>query len=440
MKRFNLILFLFFFNSILFAQLMPYTNTSTSSMENFRVGVLAFFKGQYNDALFSFEKALNFKADDPFILEWLGNAYYKTGLESTALKNWQLAVQYGRKSAALEAKIELIKTKNSVIDSNDVLKRVIISGDFLGKQNTGEYFLRPASIVAERDGSYWATAYGSNDIVHIDVNGIILQHIKAGLRGLDRPYGIAISKENQIFVSESNADRISIFDKKGNLLKTFGMKGLGEDKLLGPQNIVFDETNALYIVDYGNRRIVKYNSDGTYILNFGKKNESFDGLLNPTGICTLNNYVFVSDSYAKCIFIFDSNGNYIKTIAKGSLIKPEGLSISKDNKIIVSDTNRIVVVDPELETIQEIYRISSSKERIIAAVSDYAGNIAACDFDDNRILILSNEASVYAGYSVSIEKLNASSFPKVSITVSVKDNLENPVLGLNKNNFYIWQG
>ena len=53
--------------------------------EEFRRGVQAFYKGAYNDSIVQFEKALAYMPDDNLILEWLGKAYYKAGMEGTAL-------------------------------------------------------------------------------------------------------------------------------------------------------------------------------------------------------------------------------------------------------------------------------------------------------------------------------------------------------------------
>ena len=53
--------------------------------EEFRRGVQSYYKGAYNEAIVQFEKALSYLPDDNLILEWLGNSYYKSGMEGSAL-------------------------------------------------------------------------------------------------------------------------------------------------------------------------------------------------------------------------------------------------------------------------------------------------------------------------------------------------------------------
>ena len=65
--------------------------------EEFRDGLEAYNRFQFNDAILSFEKALSFKPGDAVILDYLGNAYYRTGIEDTALRRWEEAAQsYGQ--------------------------------------------------------------------------------------------------------------------------------------------------------------------------------------------------------------------------------------------------------------------------------------------------------------------------------------------------------
>ena len=63
--------------------------------EEFRRGVQAYYRGAFNEAILQFERSLSYKSDDNLILDWLGKAYYRSGLEGEALASWKRAYENG---------------------------------------------------------------------------------------------------------------------------------------------------------------------------------------------------------------------------------------------------------------------------------------------------------------------------------------------------------
>ncbi len=61
--------------------------------EEFRLGVQAYNRYSFNEAIFSFERALSYLPGEALILEWLGRSYYRSGMEDTALRQWQSAME-----------------------------------------------------------------------------------------------------------------------------------------------------------------------------------------------------------------------------------------------------------------------------------------------------------------------------------------------------------
>ena len=71
------------------------TGNEGFASEEFRRGVQAYYKGAFNESIVQFEKALAYLPDDNLILDWLGKAYYKAGLEGSALSYWNIAADNG---------------------------------------------------------------------------------------------------------------------------------------------------------------------------------------------------------------------------------------------------------------------------------------------------------------------------------------------------------
>ncbi|MDR0998717.1 MAG: hypothetical protein LBL70_06590, partial [Treponema sp.] len=91
--------------------------------EQFRLGVQSYNRYAFNEAILSFERALSFKPGEPLILDWLGRAYYRSGLEETALRQWQAAAAaYGWNSGEgmlLGSVIESVGNRRSLLPVED---------------------------------------------------------------------------------------------------------------------------------------------------------------------------------------------------------------------------------------------------------------------------------------------------------------------------------
>jgi tetratricopeptide (TPR) repeat protein len=91
---------------------------SLAAREEFRLGVHAYYRYAFNEAILSFERSLSFLPGEPLILDWLGRAYYRSGLEDTALRQWIAAAEaYGptaSPSLLLASRIETERNRRSL--------------------------------------------------------------------------------------------------------------------------------------------------------------------------------------------------------------------------------------------------------------------------------------------------------------------------------------
>jgi DNA-binding beta-propeller fold protein YncE len=421
-----------------------------SAADEFRLGVHAYNRFSYNEAVYSFERALAFRPDSPLILDWLGRAYYRSGFEETALRQWRAALDlYGRNTGVgmlLGARIETVANRRFLLPIAPDEVRYVGAGRYPGKveetilgKKTEEILLyrQPTSILANNDGTVWVVAYGSNEIVKIDVNGKIPERKRGPLNGFDRPYDLARGLDGRMYVSEYRGGRVSILNSSGDWQAYIGSKGLGDGQFVGPQNITIDEDGYLYIVDYGNSRISKFDPDGVFILSFGKKSAVFPGLLSPTGIAAYNGKIYIAESAAKAIYMFDPNGNYLGRLAVLGLKGPESLRFLSDGTMLVADTNRILQINPDSAIVRELGLAGGERVRITCAEMDSNGNILTANFNASEVNILTRFEDLASGLFVQIRNVDASKFPKVTVELTVEDRLRRPILGLDNNNFLL---
>lgn len=413
--------------------------------EEFRRGVQSYYRGQFNDAILQFEKALSYLPDENLILDWLGKSYFRAGLEGTALEQWQFAHEAGYGGILLENKIEVVRERRVNVAS-EMSPRYTETGSYVGTNSTenGKYqvFASPTSVLANHDGTIWISAYGSNELVLLDINGNVVRRITGPLNGFDRPLDVIRSFDGKLLVSESAGDRIAVLNESGFFEKYIGEKGRGIGQFVGPQYLAQDSLGNIYVTDFGNSRVVVFDKDGNGIFDFGRRAEDFAGLKGPTGIAIKDGRVFVADCVRGAVYEFDLSGNYEGVLVPEKTFSfPEALKFSADKDfIIVSDKNRIFSIDLGTGAVFENAFTGNAPARITCALPDFNGNILASDFKNSEIYIMSKMTELLGGLYVEISRVNAEHFPKVLIEVNVQNRMRQPVMGLRAENFYVSEG
>ncbi|MDR2537473.1 MAG: NHL repeat-containing protein [Treponema sp.] len=452
MKRLGLVLLLFplLLEAPLEAQstgvnsLSPTDTNTLYAREEFRIGVQAYNRFAFNEAILSFEKALSYLPGEPLLMDWLGRAYYRSGLEATALSVWTNSAQaYGISSPEailLGSRIETVRNRRSLLPLVEDNVRYVASGRYPGRSGNMVYFKQPTSILPLDDGSVWVVAYGSNELVRIDINGVIRQRARGPsgpLNGFNRPYDIVRGLDGRMYVSEYQGGRVSILSSNGDWLSYIGEKGRDNGMFVGPQNLAIDEEGYLYVVDYGNRRISKFDPDGGFILSFGNRTAFFPGFLSPTGIAAKDGMVYVADNATKQIYRFDRNGIYQDVFVKEGLSGPESLRFLPDGALLVADTNRILVIELDSALVRELGMAGNSSVRIVGAEMDKNGNVLAANFQGDEVSVMTRLNDMAAGLFVQIDRVVATSFPIVTLEVTVQDRLRRPIIGLDARNFLL---
>jgi len=410
--------------------------------EEFRLGVQAFYRFTYNEAIRAFERSLAYRPGEPLILDWLGRAYYRSGFEETALRQWRAALDiYGRNTGIgmlLGSRIETTANRRFLLPIVNDGVRYVQSGRYPGSYDDVVLYRQPSSVLANNDGSLWIIAYGSNEIVRVDVNGIVKDRKRGPLNGFDRPYDMARGIDGRLYLSEYRAGRISVLDKNGNWLSYIGSRGRGNGRFIGPQNVTVDQEDGyLYVIDYGNSRISKFDPDGDFIISFGQRSASFPGIISPTGIAAGGGKIYVADNAAKAIYTFDPNGNYLGRLAVDTLKNPEGIRFLSDGSLLVADGNRILQIETESAIVRELGLAGGERVRITAVDMDSNGNIAVANFAASEVAVMTRSADLAAGLFVQIRNVSAERFPIVTVELTVEDRLRRPIMGLDNNNFLL---
>ncbi len=409
----------------------------SQGFDEFKWGIKSFYTGFYNKAIFSFEKAISFNPGDTLAREWLGRAYYMSGLEDTALAVWQSLIDTGYRSTNLDNKMEIISARRKIYDLRQSEKKLIVEKEIKGDSaDENQGFRRPGAVLPLPSGDFIVASFVTNELLVFNANGRVLSRLKGGMGIINNPFDVIQIGDGSLIVSEYAGNQITKLRLNGKIEKKFGSKGSGSGQLLGPQYLADSGNGYFYVSDWGNKRISKFDYEGQFILSFGRPAGRYIGLKGPTGIAVTGDMVCVADLDRKCIDIFDNSGNFIKTVGKGLFHGPEGISRHGENSLLVADGDRIVLLNIELEHIDVIFE-SDRQGRIAFARYNINNDLLVSDFNNNSVMFLSDVESVYEGLFVRIDSIYEEKFPNVRLLASVQKRNGKPVLGLEKGNFRI---
>ena len=407
--------------------------------QEFRRGVQAYYRGSFNDAILQFEKALSYLPGENIILDWLGKAYYRSGVEGAALEHWSYAANEGYGGLLLQNRIEIVRDRRLLAGGAiDKPVRYTESGSYNGKNDEGKLvFSQPVSVLPNNDGSMWILSYGSNELLKMDMNGLIIDRNGGYFNGFDRPMDLIRLHNGNLLVSEFAGDRISMFTPKGAFIKSFGEKGSKVGGVVGPQYLAEDADGNIYVSDFGNARIDVFDAEGNPLFFFGRKSNDFAGLKGPTGIAIYENIVFVADCLTGAVYRFDVSGNYLGLLCKNKTFKkPESMK-RWGRYLVICDKNKVYSIDTDTGSLFENLSSGNAPSRLTSAVPDINGNLLATDFTSNEVFVMSKLAEVVGGLFVQIERVISDSFPRVTLEVKVENRSRQSVVGLKENNFLI---
>jgi len=162
---------------------------------------------------------------------------------------------------------------------------------------------------------------------------------------LQQPTGIAYSKINdQVWILETAAHKISIFNREGKFVRTIGKRGNANGEFNFPTHIWIANDGLVYIVDSMNFRVQIFDKEGNFVSIFGEIGDSSGYFARQKGIAT-DSYgnIYVVDALFNTVQIFNGQGEFLYNFGTrgreaGDFWMPNGIYIDKDDYIYIADT------------------------------------------------------------------------------------------------------
>jgi DNA-binding beta-propeller fold protein YncE len=204
-----------------------------------------------------------------------------------------------------------------------------------------DLFVTAHTVRVDAEDNIWTTDVGAHVVLKLSPDGRVLLSLgRMRMPGDDvlhfnQPTDIAFDREGNIFVADGEGNsRVLKFNKYGNVLLSWGVKGSGPGQFDLPHCIAIDD-DLVYVGDRENERIQIFDLKGHYLGEW-KVGHPFGLFITP------DHFIYMSDAIAGRILKISRDGKVLgmlegPTPDKGRHFDPHSLAVDKDNSIYTAE-------------------------------------------------------------------------------------------------------
>jgi DNA-binding beta-propeller fold protein YncE len=213
--------------------------------------------------------------------------------------------------------------------------------------------LEPQCVAVDSKDNIYVTDSEAGKIFVWNANGKYrgaLGSLKGGEGFFKRPTGIAIDPETQnIYVTDTLRDRVYVLDSKGEVLRTIGQHGDADGEFNLPTEVLI-KNGIVAVVDAMNFRVQLFDRNGAFKGAIGTAGDPAQGIFRPKGIAIdSEDHIYLVEAQWGMVQVFDHEGNLLYNFGNGTgfgkFQLPAGLFIDANDRVYVVDSyNRRVQV------------------------------------------------------------------------------------------------
>jgi len=152
---------------------------------------------------------------------------------------------------------------NNRVHKFNAMGKFVMMWGIQGRQD-GQ-FSHPSGLAIDKQDRLYVADLGNNRVQRFTFNqkGAAVFDGKWGEQGadpgqFDRPYGVCVDGDGNLYVADFGNHRIQVFSPSGKLLYMMGKRGSGDGELDCPLGVAVDGKGAVYVLDWGNNRVQKF--------------------------------------------------------------------------------------------------------------------------------------------------------------------------------------
>src|SRR5213080_1635705 len=212
----------------------------------------------------------------------------------------------------------------------------------------GEHLVEPAGVAVNSKGHIYVFHRGKRPLMEFDSSGKFLRSIADDL--FVTAHMIRVDPEDNIWTTDVGSHVVLKLSPEGRVLLALGRMRIPGDDVLHfnqPTDLAWDRDGNIYVSDgYGNSRVLKFDKYGNVLLGWGMKGTGPGQFDTPHTIAIDGDLVYVGDRENARIQIFNTEGHFLREWKLGH---PFDLVIAPDYFLYMADAiaGRILKIDPQ---------------------------------------------------------------------------------------------
>ena len=222
------------------------------------------------------------------------------------------------------------------------------------REKSKDAMTTPQCVAVDAQDNIYVTDSDAGKVFVFEPSGKYVRAIgslKGGEGYFKRPTGIAVdSTEQRIYVTDTLRDQVFVLDMQGNILQTIGKTGDGDGEFNLPTELRLNGTDLL-VVDAMNFRVQAFDRTGKFKYSIGRIGDSTGAMFRPKAVSVdSEGDVYIVDALWGVVQVFNRQGQLLyyfgaKGTHAGEFQLPSGLFINHDDKVYVVDSfNRRIQV------------------------------------------------------------------------------------------------
>ncbi len=207
-----------------------------------------------------------------------------------------------------------------------------------------EALIKPYGVAAAPDGRVYVTDTVARKVFVFDPTAKTVGFLgESGVGRVAKPIGVAAGDDGRVFVADATLNRVFGYAPDGALAIAIGREG----ELENPSGLALDrKLQRIYVADSKKHQVLCYSAtDGAFVRAIGERGVDPGQFNFPTNLFVdAQSRLYVADTLNFRVQVFDAEGKVLTTIGSqgdtaGKLNRPKGVGVDSEGHIYVADTS-----------------------------------------------------------------------------------------------------